>query len=65
LPSFILIRPLATIYERHRQTDIQDKTDNDAIGKGEPFYKRSPENRRVVCPEGILLVTTTAAANSK
>jgi len=32
---------LATIHQRHRQTD---RTDNGLIAQGKPFYKRSPKN---------------------
>jgi len=38
---------LATIHQRHRQTDRQtdiDRTDNGPIAYGKPFYKRSPKN---------------------
>jgi len=40
---------LATIHQRHRQTDRQTETDrqtqtdNGPIAYGEPFYKRSPK----------------------
>jgi len=37
---------LATIHQRHRQTDTQtgqDRQDNGPIPLGEPFYKRSPK----------------------
>ena len=48
---------LATIHQRHRQTDRQTvtqdrtgqadrQTDNGPIAQGEPFYKRSPKNCR-------------------
>jgi len=34
---------LATVYERYRQTDRTDRTDNGPIAWGEPFYKLSPK----------------------
>jgi len=51
MPSFILICQgrLATIHQRHRQTDREtgrqtDRRDNGPIALGEPFYKQSPKN---------------------
>jgi len=35
---------LATVHQRHRQTDRQDRQDDCPIAQGEPFYKRSPKN---------------------
>ena len=39
---------LAAIHQRHRQDiGLQDRqTDNGPIAQGEPFYKRSPPNRK-------------------
>jgi len=40
LPSFILIRQTV----RPQYTNVTDRTDNDPIAEGKPFYKRSPKN---------------------
>jgi len=40
MPSFILIH--TTVWPQY--TNVTDRTDNGLIAKGEPFYKRSPEN---------------------
>jgi len=43
-PSFILIRQ--TVWPQY--TNITDRqTDNGPIAQGEPFYKRSPKNRKI------------------
>jgi len=44
-PNFILIRP--TVWTQYTNvTDMTDRQDNGPIAEGEPFYKRSPKNRR-------------------
>jgi len=39
----------ATIHQRHRQTDRQDRqTDNGPIAQGELFYKQSPKSYKIL-----------------
>jgi len=44
IPSGMLIHP--TIWPQYTNvTDIQNRTDNDPVAQGKPFYKRSPKNQ--------------------
>jgi len=44
--SGVLIHPNPTVWPQY--TNATDRTDNGPIAKGEPFYKRSPQNHTVV-----------------